>query len=54
LVAEGLARTKGIYPNLPNGEKGQAYRVRLEALENAAHHKRLGVWASSTKAVSQK
>jgi endonuclease YncB( thermonuclease family) len=47
LVAEGLARTKGIFPNLPSGEKGKAYRARLEALEDAAHHKRLGVWAST-------
>ena len=54
LVAEGLARTKGIFPNLPSGEKGKAYRARLEALEDAAQHKRLGVWARSTKAEAQK
>ena len=54
LVAEGLARTKGIYPNLPTGEKGRAYREQLEALEDEAHHKRLGVWASSTKLEAQK
>lgn len=54
LVNEGLARTKGIFPNLPSGEKGKAYKARLEALEDEAHHKRLGVWASSTKAEAQK
>lgn len=54
LVAEGLARTKGIFPNLPSGEKGKAYKARLEALEDEAHHERLGVWASSIKAETQK
>jgi len=54
LVAEGLARTKGIFPNLPSGEKGKAYKARLEALEDEAHQKRLGVWANSTMAKAQK
>ncbi len=54
LVAEGSARTKGIFPNLPNGEKGKAYKARLGALEDEAHQKRLGVWANSTKAEAQK
>jgi len=48
LVSEGLARTKGVAPNLPNEEKGKAYMKRLDDLENAAHEKRLGAWKTST------
>lgn len=47
LVSQGLARTKGIAPNLPTGEKAKAYVEKLEALEHEARQKRLGVWASS-------
>src|SRR6266513_1083958 len=47
LVSEGLARTKGVAPNLPNEEKGKAYMERLDDLENAAHEKRLGAWTTS-------
>jgi endonuclease YncB( thermonuclease family) len=49
LVSEGLARTKGVAPNLPNEEKGKAYMKRLDDLENAAHEKRLGAWKTSTR-----
>jgi len=48
LVSEGLARAKGVAPNLPNGEKGKAYMERLDDLESAAHEKRLGAWTTST------
>jgi endonuclease YncB( thermonuclease family) len=46
LVGRGLARTKGIFPNLPAGEKAKAYVERLEALEREARQKRLGIWGS--------
>src|SRR6266516_5452320 len=48
LVSEGLARTKGVAPNLPNEEKGKAYMRRLDDLESAAHEKQLGAWTTST------
>jgi endonuclease YncB( thermonuclease family) len=47
LVSEGLARTKGVAPSLPTGEKAKAYMERLDDLESAAHEKRLGAWATS-------
>ena len=49
LVGQGLARIKGVYPNLPTGEKGKAYVERLGMLEREARQKRLGVWATSAK-----
>jgi endonuclease YncB( thermonuclease family) len=42
LVGQGLARTKGVFANLPTGEKAKAYVERLEALEREARQKRLG------------
>src|SRR5207249_12090540 len=48
LVTEGLARTKGVAPNLPNDEKGKAYMERLDDLESAAREKHLGARTSST------
>src|SRR5436309_10902596 len=48
LVSEGLARTKGMAPNLPSGEHAKAYMERLDDLESAAHEKRLGAWTTST------
>src|SRR6266850_4749658 len=48
LVGEGLARTKGMAPNLPSGEHAKAYMERLDDLESAAHEKRLGAWTTST------
>jgi endonuclease YncB( thermonuclease family) len=48
LVSEGLARTKGTAPNLPNGEKAKAYMQRLQDLEIEARQKRAGAWANST------
>jgi endonuclease YncB( thermonuclease family) len=47
LVGQGLARTKGVFVNLPTGEKAKAYAERLEAMEREARQKRLGVWASA-------
>src|SRR5438270_3136279 len=51
LVTEGLARTKGVAPNLPNDEKGKAYMERLDDVEIAAREKHLGarVCSSSNK-----
>ncbi len=49
LVSQGLARTKGVAVNLPNGENGKAYFERLEALETTAHANRVGAWATSTR-----
>src|SRR5207248_2967183 len=48
LVNEGLARVKGVAPNLPSGEHAKAYMERLDDLESAAHEKRLGTWTTST------
>lgn len=47
LVTEGLARTKGVAPNLPNGEHAKPYMERLDDLESAARKKHLGAWATS-------
>lgn len=47
LVTEGLARAKGVAPNLPNEEKGKAYMERLDDLESAAREKRFGAWGTS-------
>src|SRR6266513_6205887 len=47
LISEGLARTKGMAPNLPTGEHAKAYMERLDDLESAAHEKRLGAWTTS-------
>ena len=48
LVSEGLARTKGVAPNLPTGEKARDYMQGLESLEAQARTNRVGAWASST------
>jgi micrococcal nuclease len=47
LVSEGLAQPKGVAPNLPDGEKASAYMQKLEGLEQAAHQKRVGAWATT-------
>lgn len=47
LVTEGLARTKGVAPNLPSGEHAKAYMERLDDLESVAREKHLGAWATS-------
>ena len=53
LVSQGLARTKGVSPNLPTGEKAKAYVERLEVLEHEAQQKRLGIWASSAEKITE-
>ena len=47
LLSEGLARAKGMAPNLPSGEHAKAYMERLDDLERAAREKHLGAWATS-------
>jgi len=53
LVSQGLARTKGVSPNLPTGEKAKAYVERLEALEGEARQRRRGIWGSAAENVSE-
>jgi endonuclease YncB( thermonuclease family) len=54
LVSEGLAQTKGVAPNLPSGEKASAYMRKLEGLEQAARHRRLGAWARAPEEKKEK
>jgi len=54
LVSEGLAQTKGVAPNLPSGEKASAYMQKLEGLEQAARHRRLGAWARAPEEKKEK
>lgn len=49
LLAEGLARVKGVTTALPDGTPSKAHLGRLRALENQAHAERRGVWARSLK-----
>ena len=49
LISEGLARTKGVAVNLPDGEKSSSHVNRLRKLEAQARQQRRGIWASSTK-----
>jgi endonuclease YncB( thermonuclease family) len=51
LINEGLARTKGVAPNLPTGEHAGAYMQRLESLEADARQKKIGAWSTSTTKV---
>ena len=53
LVSKGLAHTKGVFPNLPTGEKAKTYVEKLERLEREARQKRLGIWASSTAKITE-
>ena len=53
LVSQGFARTKGVFANLPTGEKAKAYAEKLEQLEREARQKRLGIWGSAAKKVSE-
>ena len=45
LLAEGLARTKGVAVNLPTGEKSKMYFERLRDLERQAKERKRGAWA---------
>ena len=49
LVSKGLARTKGVFVNLPTGEKSKVYVERLHALEREAQQQRIGIWAGTKK-----
>jgi endonuclease YncB( thermonuclease family) len=49
LIREGLARSKGVAPNLPSGEKARAYMERLDALEQDARAKRVGAWSTAAE-----
>jgi endonuclease YncB( thermonuclease family) len=53
LVSQGLACTKGVTTNLPNGEHWKVYADRLHALESEARQKRLGIWASAAEKISE-
>ena len=53
LVGQGFARTKGVFANLPTGEKAKAYAEKLEQLEREARQKRLGIWGSAARKVSE-
>ncbi|MGH8064779.1 MAG: thermonuclease family protein [Candidatus Entotheonellia bacterium] len=53
LVSQGFARIKGVFVNLPTGEKATAYVERLEKLEREAQQKRLGIWASSAEKITE-
>ncbi|RRJ96236.1 hypothetical protein Ga0100231_020225 [Opitutaceae bacterium TAV4] len=54
LVSEGLAQTKGISPNLPDGRKASAYKLALLELEQFARQKHLGAWATTQETKSEK
>lgn len=45
LVGQGLARNKGAVANPPSGMKSKVYIEKLQALEDEAKRKGLGVWA---------
>ena len=49
LLAEGLARVKGVTTTLPDGTKSGDYLKKLRALENQARSERRGAWARSLK-----
>ena len=54
LVSKGLARPKGVPANLPSGEKSKAYKQKLLAMENEAREKKIGLWANSKQAATDK
>ncbi len=49
LMSKGLARPKGVRPNLPTGQKASAHLTRLQALEAEAKNQRVGLWGRSTE-----
>lgn len=49
LLAEGLARVKGVTTALPDGTKSSEYLKKLRTMENQAHYERKGAWARSLK-----
>jgi len=48
LIRNGLARPKGVRPNLPTGEKAVVHVEKLQSLEAEAKRQRIGLWASAT------
>jgi len=54
LVSEGLARARGVAPNLPSGEKAKAYMQRLESFEREARQKRVDAWANAPRDKNEK
>lgn len=44
LLADGLARVKGVAVNLPSGEKSTNYLKRLKSLEQKARIEKKGAW----------
>ena len=54
LVSKGLARPKGVRPNLPTGEKAAAHLERLHAQEADAKSQRIGLWASAAEKKTEK
>jgi micrococcal nuclease len=50
LLKRGLARAKGTWANLPDGERAKPRMERLKQLEAEAKAKRIGVWARSKTA----
>lgn len=49
LLAEGLARTKGVVAKLPTGEKPKMYLERLRDIERQTKDQKRGAWAHSKK-----
>ena len=46
LIRKGLARPKGVRPNLPTGEKAVAHQEKLRAMEEDAKRQKIGLWAN--------
>ena len=51
LIGNGLARPKGVRPNLPGGEKAMDHEARLRGLEAEARQQKVGLWAITTAKV---
>lgn len=49
LLAEGLARTKGVAVKLPTGEKSKIYLDRIRDIERQAKDQKMGAWSHSKK-----
>jgi endonuclease YncB( thermonuclease family) len=47
LISKGLARPKGVRPNLPTGQKASAHVATLTAIEAEAKRQKVGLWAGS-------
>ena len=53
LIAQGLARTKGVNSALPSGMKSKAYVEKLKSIEAGAREKRAGIWAGRSEKESE-